>query len=193
MSVYFLALLFSDSNQVSAKRSIHNYQLDQHEVFTSSTVSHLCTSLKALAVKMDSNSGPLAKMMVGMSLSFFRSGIQPVWENEWNKNGGRILFFPKEKSLDQIFLALTFLLAGDSLLELVDKVLEGSWEKEEGTFSGVVASRREGGDRIEVWLAGKNPETRISMGWVDGVKEVLKKELGLDKVSGMTFYFNYVS
>lgn len=49
---------------------------------------------------------------------------------------------------------------------------------------GVVANRRrEGEDRIELWVSGARKGEKVSRVWVDRLKQALPSELGLLEVS----------
>lgn len=94
--------------------------------------------------------------------------------------GGRLFLFPQH-SLDEVFLALVFLIAGSSLSYLVTKNFPT--DQEVGKVSGVVGSRRQGGDRIEIWLSGSEKEKKVPGAWLERLKDVLRSELELDEVS----------
>lgn len=79
-------MTFSDANRLPVRRGAENYRIDQIEIFKASTVPDLCTLLKSLPMKMKSAAGPLIMMKDGTSLSLFRDGIEPLWEDEWNRN-----------------------------------------------------------------------------------------------------------
>lgn len=81
-----VALLFSDSNKdLPSHRKSDHYHLEQIKLFRASTVPELCIGLKSLAVRLNSPAGPLETLKNGASLAFFREGVEPVWEDEWNQ------------------------------------------------------------------------------------------------------------
>lgn len=91
-----------------------------------------------------------------------------------NKMGGRLTLSLPNNLLDSTFSALVLLLVG-SIIE-IDAL---PTQESHGGICGFVASRRQRGDRIEVWLGG--PE-EPNGAWVDRVKEVLAKELGMPDI-----------
>ena len=91
-----------------------------------------------------------------------------------NKLGGRLTISLPNNLLDSTFSALVLLLVG-SIVE-IDAL---PTQESHGGICGVVASRRQRGDRIEVWLGG--PEEPNGQ-WVDRVKEVLARELGMPDI-----------
>ncbi|GAA5877158.1 hypothetical protein JCM3774_003318 [Rhodotorula dairenensis] len=181
-------------------------------VFTATTVPALCGSLKAFkqaAGKVSRRSkAPEGESFgltrPGMNLHFFRTGITPTWEDAFNEKGGRLTISPSAHLFDSIYERLILLLAGSALELSASELLhsEGGPNANnnadskkrsaannatngppvEGMVNGVVASRRARGDRIEVWLGGKNRKEPAPGPWIDALKEVLSEELGLPEV-----------
>jgi hypothetical protein len=87
--------------------------------------------------------------------------------------GGRFTLTPPQHVFDAVYLSLVLLLAG-SVIEL-----DASPDvfKPEGTIVGVVASRRQRGDRIEVWIGGPTKGTGPSTEWLDRVRDSMAREL----------------
>eukprot|EP00039_Didymoeca_costata_P007866 m.104696 g.104696 ORF g.104696 m.104696 type:complete len:339 (+) comp13853_c0_seq1:321-1337(+) len=84
---------------------------------------------------------------------FFQHGIKPMWEDEANKDGGKwVINCSKDRSLSDKWWNLI-------LLGLVGELLDASHE-----ITGAVFSRRPRGDRIEVWLRGKDSNMALGVG-----------------------------
>jgi len=148
----------------------------------------------------------LAKMKQGMNFHFFRDGVEPVWEDKWNASGGRLTISPPPALLDALFLRLLLLLAGASLDHtalLLSKdssynppppPTPGSTRggkppiigQGEGNVVGLVASRRNRGDRIEIWIAGRKVGEPPAADWIDRLKEALARE-GMDEMRGVKY------
>ncbi|CAO3641294.1 unnamed protein product [Cunninghamella blakesleeana] len=79
-----------------------------------------------------------SRMSINQNLYCFHKGVEPMWEDETNKDGGRLTLCPARGQLDELFDWLLCSFAGGSLL----------------TFGmvGIVFSRRARADRIELWL-----------------------------------------
>lgn len=72
--------------------------------------------------------------------------------------GGRLTISPSPALFDSTFERIVLLLAGSALEAATTDILNGPAEvgaAKEGLVIGVVASRRARGDRIELWLGGK--------------------------------------
>ncbi|GAA5983490.1 hypothetical protein JCM10908_000306 [Rhodotorula pacifica] len=207
-------LHFSDTSgtkSASAAAVANAYAGGITPVFAATTVPGLCGSLKAFkqaagkvtrrAKAPEGDSFGLTRP--GMNLHFFRTGIQPTWEDPYNQKGGRLTISPSAHLFDSIYERLILLLAGSALeLSASDLMSEGGPNTDgkkrsggnaaaaaanggapvEGMVNGVVASRRARGDRIEVWLGGKESGEPAPGPWIDALKEVLSEELGLPEV-----------
>ncbi|KAM0790673.1 hypothetical protein ACM66B_004532 [Microbotryomycetes sp. NB124-2] len=137
----------------------------------------------------------------GTSYALFRQGANPTWENEWNRGGGRLMCVTANK-LGAMFEHVMMLLIGDTFDDLVSNQPTASsssttvarsggkdWSKKDdvpytpGTIVGVIANkRREGGDRIEVWLAGEVQGSKPNARWVEKVRAVLARELDVGEL-----------
>lgn len=84
-----------------------------------------------------------------------------VRKADYRTQGGRVLIFPPSEIIDSVCERLILLLAGSSL----------DFSSEGGTVVGVMATRRRGGDRLELWLAGRREGEAPRMEWVREVKE----------------------
>ncbi|GAA6049769.1 hypothetical protein JCM3770_002152 [Rhodotorula araucariae] len=192
-------LFFSDTSGANKSNSAAATKDAYHEginpIFTATTVPALCGSYKAFKQAPKSKRAKagdpdtLGLTRPGMNLHFFRSGINPTWEDPYNEKGGRITISPSAALFDSIYERLVFLLAGAALelgtsdLLLTEGPAPGSKRPptpgppQEGQINGVVASRRARGDRIEIWLGGREKKTPVPGEWLDRFKEVLAAEL----------------
>jgi len=91
--------------------------------------------------RMFNNIVPPSRISNGSNYHMFLQGVQPMWEDEANKNGGKwIVIFPKGKKdlLDEYWVSVLLAIIGESL-DGVDEV------------SGCVASVRKNQSKIAVW------------------------------------------
>ncbi|KAI9483307.1 MAG: translation initiation factor eIF 4e-like domain-containing protein [Benjaminiella poitrasii] len=80
-----------------------------------------------------------SQLILSQSLYCFISGVQPMWEDETNKRGGRLVMtIYKAMLLDVLFERLLCAFVGAHLYE--DGVV------------GIIVSKRYKGDRIEIWF-----------------------------------------
>jgi translation initiation factor 4E len=82
---------------------------------------------------------------------FFRSGIRPLWEDNQNKKGGKLIMRIKKVVSDRIW--------EDLLMSLVGDMYEGAGDE----ICGAVISVRSGEDVISIWTksdSGKNVRIR---------------------------------
>lgn len=105
------------------------------------------------------------------SYMFFRSEVQPTWEDESNQNGGlwRIVIKKHDdrcKYLDTFWLELLMALVGEQFRYSLD-------------ITGCVVKRRQKEDRIELWTRGHGNEER-DQEIQTAIGEDLKAFLGLD-------------
>lgn len=107
-----------------------------------------------------------------------------AWEAIENEKGGRLTISPPSQNFDACYERLILLLAGSSLESGAAELLkEGGVE---GFVTGVVASRRPRGDRIELWLGGKD-NTAPPQPWVEALKEVLGNELEMPELKASKY------
>jgi len=99
-----------------------------------------------------------SNLSVGSDYNVFKYGIQPMWEDERNKRGGRWLFtFHKNKitsrQLDEMWLEVLLCLIGEAFGEESDQVC------------GAVINIRAKMDKISVWTAdAKNSQAILKIG-----------------------------
>lgn len=86
-----------------------------------------------------------SKLQVGCDYSIFKDGIQPMWEDKANKNGGRWLFQlakqQRYQDLDRMWLETILCMIGES------------FEGESDFVNGAVVQVRPKGDKIAVWTS----------------------------------------
>jgi len=84
-----------------------------------------------------------SRLKTGCDYSLFREGIQPMWEDQQNKDGGKWLYNSPIKKrrdeLDNLFLDLMLMLIGETGGSVSDDC------------NGVVLSIRNRGDRLALW------------------------------------------
>lgn len=197
-------LHFSDtsgaSKHSSAAATKDAYTEGINPVFVATTVPGLCGQLKAFkkAVRhkraKPTDPDGLGLNRPGMNLHFFRTGISPTWEDPYNEKGGRLTISPPAALFDPIYERLVLLLAGSSLELATSDLLttEGPSPAskrpptpgplQEGLIMGVVASRRARGDRIELWVGGKQKREPTPVDWIDRLKEVLADQLEMPEL-----------
>jgi len=85
------------------------------------------------------------KLNVGCDYSLFKRGVKPMWEDEHNRGGGRwVISLDKQqryKELSKFWLEIMLLMIGEAFGEDNGKCVNGA-----------VASVRNKGDRIAIWL-----------------------------------------
>ncbi|ORY56534.1 translation initiation factor eIF 4e-like domain-containing protein [Leucosporidium creatinivorum] len=185
-------LHFSDTS--GANKSSHGTTQDQYDegvkkVFSASTVPSLVGQLKAYKklvrpkrFKANEPDG-MGLTRAGQNLHFFREGVSPTWEDAWNAKGGRLIISPPSALFEAVFERLVLLLAG-SVLECgaTERLAASEKKGNEGLIIGVVASRRARGDRIELWLGGREPRQPAPAEWIDKLKESLSEELAMPEL-----------
>ncbi|GAA5940805.1 eukaryotic translation initiation factor 4E [Sporobolomyces koalae] len=197
-------LHFSDtsgaSKHSSAAATKDAYTEGINPVFVATTVPGLCGQLKAFKkavrhkrAKPNEPDG-LGLNRPGMNLHFFRTGISPTWEDPYNEKGGRLTISPPAALFDPIYERLVLLLAGSSLELATSDLLTNEGPSpvskrpptpgppQEGLIMGVVASRRARGDRIELWVGGKEKREPTPGDWIDRLKEVLAEQLEMPEL-----------
>lgn len=84
--------------------------------------------------------GRPSQMMHNQNLYCFIKQVQPMWEDERNRHGGRLTLSPPRCDLDTVFEWVLACFVGGNL--------------DPFGMVGVVLSKRSRGDRIELWLDG---------------------------------------
>uniref|UniRef100_A0A8C2QW73 Eukaryotic translation initiation factor 4E n=1 Tax=Capra hircus TaxID=9925 RepID=A0A8C2QW73_CAPHI len=107
-----------------------------------------------------------SNLMPGCDYSLFKDGIEPMWEDEKNKRGGRWLITlnkqQRRSDLDRFWLETLLCLIGESFDDYSDDVC------------GAVVNVRAKGDKIAIWTTEcEHSETVTHIG------RVYKEELGL--------------
>nr|CAB3241812.1 eukaryotic translation initiation factor 4E-1A [Phallusia mammillata] len=115
-----------------------------------------------------------SKLQSGCDYNLFKDGIQPMWEDDANKKGGKwMLQLNKQQrasELDKIWLETLLVLIG-----------EGFGEDSEFVNGGVVQVRNKG-DKTAIWTSDwKNKSSIVKIG------EVYKQRLGLPKKMSIGF------
>ncbi|GAA5833526.1 hypothetical protein JCM9279_001550 [Rhodotorula babjevae] len=202
-------LFFSDTSGAAKSNSAAATKEAYHEginpIFSAKTVPELCGQYKAFKQAPKSKRAKagdpetLGLTRPGMNLHFFRAGINPTWEDPYNEKGGRITISPSAALFDNIYERLVFLLAGAALELGTSDLLStegpspGSKRPptpgppQEGQINGVVASRRARGDRIEIWLGGREKKTPVPLEWLDRFREVLAVELEMPELKSSKY------
>lgn len=105
--------------------------------------------------------------------------------DECGIQGGRLTISPPLAIFDLVYESLVLLLAGSSLEAGASERLNPAGtdpKKPEGIVTGVVASRRARGDRIELWLGGREERTPPPNEWIEQLKDTLGDELDMPDV-----------
>ncbi|XP_036006331.1 eukaryotic translation initiation factor 4eb isoform X1 [Fundulus heteroclitus] len=107
-----------------------------------------------------------SNLMSGCDYSLFKDGIEPMWEDERNKRGGRWLITlnkqQRRADLDRFWLETLLCLVGEAFDDFSDDVC------------GAVVNIRNKGDKIAVWTSDyENREAVTHIG------RVYKERLGL--------------
>ncbi|CAO2614326.1 Eukaryotic translation initiation factor 4E [Lemmus lemmus] len=107
-----------------------------------------------------------SNLMPGCDYSLFKDGIEPIWEDEKNKRGGRWLITlnkqQRQSDLDRFWLETLLCLIGESFDDYSDDVC------------GAVVNVRAKGDKIAIWTT--ECENRDA---VTHIGRVYKERLGL--------------
>ncbi|KAK4705937.1 translation initiation factor 4E, partial [Phenoliferia sp. Uapishka_3] len=186
-------MYFSDTSRATKASGAtqEQYTEAQTPLFTVDSVPGLCGNLKAYkrlvrskrARAGDPNTMGLATFRAGCNLYFFRAGVAPAWEDPWNEKGGRITISPPSALIDACYERLVLLIGGSSLeAATADIIAAQATSIPEGSIIGAVASRRARGDRIELWLGGKNKREPAPLAWVEILKECLATELDMPEL-----------
>ncbi|XP_068675736.1 eukaryotic translation initiation factor 4E-like [Montipora foliosa] len=91
-----------------------------------------------------------SRLQSGCDYSMFKEGIEPMWEDDGNRKGGRWLFTSqknfRQQDLDRIWLETLMLLVGESFGEYSDSVC------------GAVVQIRTKGDKLAIWTKNASDE-----------------------------------
>ncbi|XP_077999698.1 eukaryotic translation initiation factor 4E-1A-like [Glandiceps talaboti] len=86
-----------------------------------------------------------SRLQSGCDYSLFKDGIEPMWEDDRNKNGGRWLVSlsknQRHSDLDRFWLETILCLVGEA------------FDDDSETVNGAVVNIRNKGDKIAVWTA----------------------------------------
>lgn len=98
-----------------------------------------------------------SRLQSGCDYSLFKEGIEPMWEDERNRQGGRWLVNTsknvREQDLDRLWLETLMLLVGESFGEYSDSVC------------GAVVQIRAKGDKLAIWTKNAADESaNVSIG-----------------------------
>lgn len=92
-----------------------------------------------------------SRLQSGCDYSLFKEGIEPMWEDERNRQGGRWLVNTsknvREQDLDRLWLETLMLLVGESFGEYSDSVC------------GAVVQIRAKGDKLAIWTKNAADES----------------------------------
>jgi len=117
---------------------------------------------------------PVSNIPYGCDYYLFRSNIKPMWENEFNKNGGMWVISShksqRETTLNQLWLEILIFLIGETSNEDSDEIC-GAAINVRGMF-----------DKITVWTRDSsniNANRRIGM----GLKSVLKLKQSIEYIA----------
>jgi len=103
------------------------------------------------------NMKPTSQLPVNSNYHIFREGIEPMWEDPENMNGGKfVLTVPKKESrqgkADELFLK--------TLLAVIGETIDATGD----IVCGTVVSTRKSQDRIALWLKSDREEICIPIG-----------------------------
>jgi translation initiation factor 4E len=106
---------------------------------------------------MYNNLKPASKLSMGSNYHLFKDGIEPMWEDPQNQNGGKWVFTifkkdPKIRRIDEWWLFTCLSLIGETLDLHGDQVC------------GAVVSIRKQQDRIALWLKTDDGELASQIG-----------------------------
>ncbi|KAK9963275.1 hypothetical protein ABG768_006474 [Culter alburnus] len=134
-------------------------------VFTHGKTFHICRRWRLLNrlynhIQLSSN------LMSGCDYSLFKDGIEPMWEDERNKRGGRWLITlskqQRRADLDRFWLETLLCLVGEAFDDHSDDVC------------GAVVNVRTKGDKIAIWTTDyENKDAVVHIG------RVYKERLGV--------------
>lgn len=120
--------------------------------------------------RLFNNIHPPSCLDVRSNYHVFVEGVEPMWEHEANKNGGRWLFelpYNNSSTLDEYWL--------NTVLSLIGETLDGG-----DVVTGVVCSLRRPNNRIAIWTSSCETEPTVR------VAKALKKALGFKQKMNFT-------
>ncbi|XP_036818878.1 eukaryotic translation initiation factor 4E isoform X2 [Oncorhynchus mykiss] len=107
-----------------------------------------------------------SNLISGCDYSLFKDGIEPMWEDERNKRGGRWLITlskqQRRQDLDRFWLETLLCLVGETFDDYSDEVC------------GAVVNIRSKGDKIAIWTADFDNREAITH-----IGRVYKERLGI--------------
>ena len=120
------------------------------------------------------NVKPASQLSTNSNYHIFKDGVEPMWEDAGNVNGGKfVLTIPKKESrggrLDEAWLFTVLGMIGETMDATGDQVC------------GTVVSIRKSQDRIALWLKSCDSDACISIG------ERWKKALGVSSKTSMKY------
>ncbi|KAI9274217.1 translation initiation factor eIF 4e-like domain-containing protein [Sporodiniella umbellata] len=89
-----------------------------------------------------------SQLTANQNVACFIQGVEPIWEDPVNRNGGRLNLHLKSHLLDSVFETLLLAFVGGTFLDL-------------GTV-GLVLSKRFRCDRIELWLSESLTDQKLA-------------------------------
>ncbi|CAH1793411.1 unnamed protein product [Owenia fusiformis] len=100
---------------------------------------------------------PASKLPSGCDYSLFKDGVQPMWEDDFNKRGGRWLINlnkqQRHSDLDNFWLETLLCLIGEA------------FEEHSENICGAVVNIRNKGDKLGLWTHdAKNNEATLKIG-----------------------------
>ncbi|KAI8980380.1 hypothetical protein BDB01DRAFT_762280 [Pilobolus umbonatus] len=119
---------FSDTNSPSS-----DYVNAVKPLFDCTTVLNFATRWRHLKMKMKPS-----QLMSNQNFFCFIEGVEPMWEDKVNEKGGRLMVDIQHHSLDEMTEYCICAFVGGNLFDL--------------GVVGIVISKRQRGDRIELWL-----------------------------------------
>ena len=120
------------------------------------------------------NVKPASQLSTNSNYHIFKDGVEPMWEDAGNVNGGKfVLTIPKKESrggrLDEAWLFTVLGMIGETMDATGDQVC------------GTVVSIRKSQDRIALWLKSCDSDACISIG------ERWKKALDVSSKTSMKY------
>ena len=120
------------------------------------------------------NVQPASALSANSNYHIFVKGVEPMWEDKANVNGGKfVLTIPKKESkggrLDESWLFTVLAVIGETIDASGDEVC------------GTVVSIRKSQDRVALWLKSCQPEKCMKIG------ERWKKALGVSAKTSMKY------
>ncbi|KAI8374219.1 uncharacterized protein BYT42DRAFT_547296 [Radiomyces spectabilis] len=121
----------------------------QKPVHYSSTIQHVfdCTTVWQFSARWRLFKQLRAKpsqLLPNQNVYCFESDVEPMWEDPVNQHGGRLTLCPPKASLDSLFEWILCTFVGGNLMD--------------HGVRGLVLSRRNRGDRIELWTDGQGAQ-----------------------------------